>query len=128
MNDYPSAVKETLSSLIAEMSESPELFVKNPGKDFIRNRKLPFETVMQNLISMGGNSIYKELLESQGYKVNTATASAFVQRRDKILPCAFEFLLHKFTQSYSEIKTYRGYRLFTPSHKARQPPGLPAHA
>jgi len=98
-------------SLISEMSENPVSFVKNPGKDFTRDRKLPFETVVNLLISMGGNSIYKELLESQGYDVNTATTSAFIQQRDKILPEAFEFLLHKFTESYSDIKTYRGYRL-----------------
>jgi len=111
MNDYPNAIKETLSSLIAELSESPTLYVKNPGKDFTRKRKLPFETVVQLLISMGGNSIYKELLEAQGYDLNTATSSAFVQQREKILPCAFEYLLHEFTQSHSELKTYRGYRL-----------------
>lgn len=43
---------------------------QKPEKDFTRKKKLPFETVMQLLISMGGNSIYKELLESQDYKVN----------------------------------------------------------
>ena len=112
MNEYPNDVKEKLSSLIRELSASPALFVKNPGTDFTRNRKLPFEVVVQLLISMGGNSIYKELLESQGYNVNTATTAAFVQQRDKILPDAFEFLLHEFTQSYSDIKQYRGYRLF----------------
>jgi hypothetical protein len=93
------------------MSASPELFVKTPGKDFTRNRKLPFDTVVQLLISMGGNSVYKELLESQGYDVNTATTSAFIQQRDKILPCTFDFLLHEFTASHTDIKTYRGYRL-----------------
>jgi len=111
MNDYPNTVKETLSSLIVELSASPTLFVKNPGRDFTRKRKLPFETVMQLLISMGGSSIFKELLESQGYDADTATSSAFIQQRDKILPCAFEFLLHEFTQSHSNIKKYRGYRL-----------------
>ena len=111
MNEYPNTIKETLSLLIREMSESPSLFVKNPGKDFTRNRKLPFETVVQLLICMGGNSVYKELLESQGYDMNTATSAAFVQQRNKILPCAFEFLLHEFTQSYTDEKTYRGYRL-----------------
>jgi hypothetical protein len=47
------------------MSAAPAPYVKNPEKDFTRKKKLPFETVMQLLISMGGNSIYKELLESQ---------------------------------------------------------------
>lgn len=111
MNDYPNSVKETLSSLIAELSANPALYVKNPGKDFTRKRKLPFETVVQMLISMGGNSIYKELLEAQGYDINTATSSAFVQQREKILPCAFEYLLHEFTKSCTNLKTYRNYRL-----------------
>ncbi|KRF42235.1 hypothetical protein [Paenibacillus sp. Soil787] len=111
MNEYANSLKETLTSLIREMSAAPAPFVKNPKKDFIRKKKLPFETVMQFLISMGGNSLYKELLESQGYDVNTATTSAFVGQRNKILPSAVEFLFHEFTQSYTNIKQYRGYRL-----------------
>ena len=59
---------------------------------------------------MGGNSIYKELLEAQGYDVNTATSSAFVQQRDKILPCAFEFLLHEFTRIKARNKWGKGMR------------------
>lgn len=93
------------------MSESPSLFVKKPGQDFTRNRKLPFDAMLQILISMGGNTIYKELLEAQGFDVNTATTSAFVQQRDKILPFALEFLLHEFMQSLSNPRLYRGYRL-----------------
>jgi hypothetical protein len=111
MNSYPGIIKERLSSLISELSSFPELFAKNPDKDFTRNRKLPFEAVMQLLISMGGNSIYKELLEAQGYSVSTATTSAFIQQRDKILPCAFEYLLHEFTKPYSIARKYRRYRL-----------------
>ncbi|MBU5444788.1 IS4 family transposase [Paenibacillus sp. MSJ-34] len=111
MNEYANSLKQTLTSLIREMSAAPASYVKNPEKDFTRKKKLPFETVMQLLISMGGYSIYKELLESQGYDVNTATTSAFVQQRNKILPSAVEFLFHEFTQSYTDIKDYRGYRL-----------------
>lgn len=111
MDEYANSLKETLTSLIREMSAAPAPYVKKPEKDFTRKKKLPFETVMQLLISMGGNSLYKELLESQGYDVNTATTSAFVQQRNKILPSAVEFLFHEFTQSYTDIKDYRGYRL-----------------
>lgn len=64
------------------------------------------------IISMGGNSIYKELLESQGYDVCTATTSAFVQQREKLLLFAFEFLLREFTDAFADTKKYRGYRLF----------------
>ena len=111
MLDYPAMVKDTLANLVREMSEAPALFVKTPDKDFTRTRKLTFETVVRMLISMGGNSLYKELLEAHGYDPDTATTSAFIQQRDKILPSAFEYLLHEFTQSHSAIKKHRGYRL-----------------
>lgn len=93
------------------MSASPALFVKNPGKDFARERKLPFGKIIELLLSMGGNCLYKELLEANSYDLQTATTSAFIQQREKILPFAFEFLLHEFTQSFTEIRKYRGYRL-----------------
>jgi len=112
MRNYPETLKETLLSLILEVSESPELFVKDPSRDFTRDRKLTLESVVRLIISMGGNSIYKELLESRGYDVNTATTSAFVQQRDKILPCLFEYLLHEFTHAHTASMTYYGYRLF----------------
>jgi hypothetical protein len=111
MNEYATSLKEKLTFLIREMSATPAPYVKKPEKDFTRKKKLPFETVMHLLISMGGNSLYKELLESQGYDVNTATTSAFVQQRNKILPSAVEFLFQKFTQSYTDVKFYRGYRM-----------------
>ena len=111
MKDYPGQIKERLLSLIDEVSQMRSLFVKNPDKDFTRHRKLPFDTIIKFLIEMGGNSIYKELLESQGYNANTATTSAFIQQRDKILPTAFEFLFHEFTRTHTNIKKYKGYRL-----------------
>jgi hypothetical protein len=111
MNQHPTSVKETLTSLIKEMAASPALFVTDPERDFTRKRKLPFDTVIQLLLSMGGNSLNKELLEAQGYSINTATVAAFVQQRDKILPFALEFLLHEFTQSFSKTKKYKGFRL-----------------
>ena len=111
MNEYPNALKEKIFSIIKQMETSPAAFVRNPGKDFTRKRKLPFETVVKLIISMGGNSIYKELLEAAGYSLETATTSAFVQQRDKILPHAFDFLFHAFTDTYTDIKCYRDYRL-----------------
>jgi len=111
MNKYPKRIKNTLLSLISKMSADPEKFVKTPGKDFTRTRKLPFEAVVKLLISMGGNSICKELLEATDYHENTATTSAFVQQRDKILPSAFEFLFREFTETHSNVSKYRGYRL-----------------
>jgi hypothetical protein len=111
MKKYAKKVKGKLTWLIGKMTEKRAIYVKKPGKDFTRKRKLPFERVMQLLISMGGKSIYKELLEAEGYDLNTATTSAFIQQRDKIQPSAFEHLLHEFTNWHDMIKKHRGYRL-----------------
>ncbi|MBC8060232.1 MAG: IS4 family transposase [Clostridiaceae bacterium] len=111
MKKYPNFVKDTLISIIKKMNESPEDFVKNPGKDFTRNRKLTFEYVINLLLSMGGNNLYKELLEYFKYDADTASSSAFVQQRAKILPSALEFLFKNFTSSYENHKTFKGYRL-----------------
>ena len=42
MTYTPKMIKRTLKKCINEMSAHPETFVKNPGKDFTRERKLPF--------------------------------------------------------------------------------------
>lgn len=111
MNNYSKFVKDKLISIIKEMGEAPETFVRNPGKDFTRNRKLSFENIVTLMLSMGGSSIYRELLEHFKYDITTATASAFVQQRDKILPSALQYLLKKFTYSFDNYKTFKGYRL-----------------
>jgi hypothetical protein len=111
MNEYPNTVKHRLTTIITQMSNNPSLYVKNAQSDFTRKRKLPFETMIHFLLSMGGNSIYKELLETQGYDANTATTSAFIQQRDKILPFAFEYLFREFTDTIIQLQKYKGYRL-----------------
>jgi len=67
--------------------------------------------MMMTLISMGGNTLSKELMDYQGYDPDVATSSAFVQQRGKILPLAFEFLLQQFTSFCANIKYCNGYRL-----------------
>lgn len=82
-------IKQNLENLINEMSTHPELWAKNPGKDFTRNRKLGFNKLIHLMLGMRGNSISKELYD---YFKNEdlMTGSAFVQQRDKLLPDAFE--------------------------------------
>ena len=45
-------VKKRLKNIIQNMAQNPATFVKNPGKDFSRNRKLNFETMMKLMITM----------------------------------------------------------------------------
>lgn len=111
MSNYPNYLKDKLTSIISNLAENPERFVKNPSKDFTRQRKLTLANIIKVLLAMGGNSIYKELLEYFQYDVDTASTSAFIQQRSKVLPSAFEFIFNEFTNSIDEFKTYNGYRL-----------------
>lgn len=104
-------IKAQLMFIIRQMASNRELFVKNPGKDFTRKRKLNFEKMMLLLLGMGGGSLQTELLRYEGYTTDTATTSAFVQQRDKILTFALEYILHEFVPVSAKVKSYKGYRL-----------------
>ncbi|MBU2704197.1 hypothetical protein Ga0466249_005351 [Sporomusaceae bacterium BoRhaA] len=110
MNFYES-VKRVLLGKIQEMAACPGPFVRNPDSDFTRKRKLDFETTIRCLIAMESGSLKKELLELFHYNLDTATASAFNQQREKILPEALEFLFREFSNAFAQYQTYRGYRL-----------------
>jgi hypothetical protein len=104
-------MKDKLMSIIKEMASKPWLFTKSPEKDFTRKRKLDFETLINIMLSMGSQNLNHELMECFGYHLSTASPSAFIQQREKILPSAFEFLLSEFTNSFDDLKDFEGYRL-----------------
>ena len=79
--------------------------------DFTRKRKLPFPDVIMIILSMAGDPLREELLHYFDYDSDTATSSAFVQARSKILPEAFEELFHSFNNAYPCSETFKGYRL-----------------
>lgn len=102
----------TLTGCLSELSQSPQLFLKNPTKDFTRNRKLSFYDTVALLLSMEGKSTGNELLEYFHCSMNTPSASALRQQRDKILPEAFEFLFRTFTSAcMGDCSLYKGHRL-----------------
>ncbi|MDD3169294.1 MAG: IS4 family transposase [Eubacteriales bacterium] len=103
-------IRKKLDDLITKMSCNPESFVKNPGKDFTRSRKLDFSTVMRGILSMGGGSLSREMIRQTRFDMSHATVSAFVQQRDKLLPYAFKYLLSNFNKSV-RIRRFHGYRV-----------------
>lgn len=111
MNEFADSIKGKLDTVLAEMHEYSWLFVNNPEKDFTRRRKLDFKEMLNILLSMGGNSLKLELMKYFSYDVETATCSAFVQQREKILPEALEYLFHRFTLSSINPNYYDGYRM-----------------
>jgi len=66
----PTEVKEILSHIISTISNDPSDFLQNPSKDFTRNRKLSFETIIKMMIGMGGNSLCKEIYDWFNYSSN----------------------------------------------------------
>lgn len=111
MTYTPKMIKRTLKKCINEMSAHPETFVKNPGKDFTRERKLPFKQVLKAVLSMTGKSLRGELMEYFNLKTSMPTVSAFVQQRNKVDHSAFEALFHTFTKAVDEQALFKGYRL-----------------
>ena len=109
---YPERVRSALFHAIKKTAANLDACVKVPGKDFSRKRKLPLQTMLLMLIGMGGGSLSKELYDWFGYTSSTATASAFVQQRNKIRSKAIEMIFNEFVASAMPTMTFRGYRLF----------------
>jgi hypothetical protein len=111
--NYNEQIKQLLDDIIADMNNNRGSFVKNPDKDFTRDRKLPFEKVIKIVLSMKGNTLNKELYDFFGRTPeDIVTSSAFVQQRDKLADNVFEEIFHRFAESMTDMKTFRGYKLY----------------
>lgn len=111
MNYTPKKIKRILKKQIKIMSEHPEQYAKNPGKDFSRKRKLPFQKTISTILSLTGKSLSNELLDIFDLDLSMPTVSAFIQQRNKIDHRAFEALFHSFTDAVNEQKLFKGFRL-----------------
>ena len=128
MNYTPKSIKRALKESLAQIAANPEKYAKNPGKDFTRNRKLPFEVLLKSVLSMTGKSLRGEMMDLFGLKMDAPTVSAFVQQRNKVNSRAFEDLFRTFTQEIDEKDLFKGYRLLaadgtdlhTPTNRAEK--------
>lgn len=110
---YNEQIKNLLDDVIADMTNNKTSFVKNPEKDFTRDRKLPFDKVIKIVLSMKGNTLNKELYDFfERVPEEIVTTSAFIQQRDKLSDDVFEEIFHRFNQSMTDMKTFRGYKLY----------------
>ena len=111
MNYTSKTIKKSLNKCIDDISAHPEVYAKNPSKDFIRNRKLPFDQMIKCILAMSGKSLNGELMDYFNMNISIPTVSAFIQQRDKINYCTFEKLFHSFTNAIDEQNLYKGFRL-----------------
>ena len=111
MSGQLNVIKHKLAEAITQLCEVSWMFVKKPGRDFTRKRKLSFDKMIAFLLAMEGGSLTTELLKYFGCSVDVATSSAFVQQRGKIDPSAFSALFDLFVQKTDKEKYYKGLRL-----------------
>lgn len=83
MDNYKQ-LEKTLNHIIKKMNDSRSIFCENSRTDFIRSRKLDFQDTIKILFCMENGSLRDELFKSFDNALDTPTASAFVQARNKI--------------------------------------------
>lgn len=108
---YTSNLKKSLNKCIDNLANHRQEYCFCPEKDYTRNRKADFSSVMKSIVCFGGKSLNKEILEFFGFSSDTLSPSAFVQQRSKIKPAAFYQLFRDFTEANEKEKLFRGYRL-----------------
>ena len=64
-------------------------FLFDPKRDFVRKSALSFSKTMRFILSMGSQTLGKELMEFYDFDPKMVYVSDIVQRRTKILPAAF---------------------------------------
>lgn len=111
MNRNSQELKNILFSIINKQRQDLTGLVLNPKTDFSRNRKIPYEKMILSLLTMEGNTLSNELLRQFGCSTTTATSSAFVQQRKKILPVALEDIFHDFASQTTKEDNFKGYKL-----------------
>ena len=111
INRNSQEVKDLLIGIINKQKQDLTGLVCNPNVDFSRNRKIPYENMILSLLTMEGTTLTNELLRQFGCSATTATSSAFVQQRKKILPIALESLFHDFAAQTFREDNYNGYKL-----------------
>ncbi|TII04878.1 IS4 family transposase, partial [Streptococcus suis] len=86
-------IKAHLLDSINDIVSTANQFVLHPEKDFSRKSQLTMKTMIQAILTMGGNTLSKELLDLH----LPVTQSAFVQRQYQIKHQAFKALFTNIT-------------------------------
>lgn len=107
MKNYKKILKENIAEIVFHRKQ----YIQKPDKDFCRDRKLPFETMLYSILSLGSKDLKCEIMDQFGIQADIPSVSAFVQQRSKISSFAFETLFRNFVRSAYKPDLYKGYRL-----------------
>lgn len=111
MGNYAQYVKDKLLEAIRSLESLKSMYIHRADKDFTRNRKLSFETIVKLILEMEGSTLGHELRHYFSFSLDTPTPSAFVQRRSLVSPDAFLYLFHAFNFAVPDEKLFEGYKL-----------------
>lgn len=115
MKIAPTLARNKLNAAIAAVAKVNWLFANDPTTDFTRERKLPMDSLLRQMLKFSGKSLQSELsayYSPPGRSPQTIpTKSAFSQQRHKLLWEGCYMLLRTFTDSLPYLKTFEGYRL-----------------
>lgn len=109
---FPQKAKSALWAIVDAMACDTARFVKNPGKDFTRERKLGFVQLVHFFLCMESGCINHELLKYFYFLPDEVpTASAFIQQRAKLLPETFRHILSQFNLRFLPRRLMGKYSL-----------------
>lgn len=96
-------IKDLFVSSIELICSDISKYSVNPDSDFIRNRKIPPQTLISYLVSQGSSSTMVEMLDFWGLNTAMPGSSALNQQRQKLKPDALEAVFHHFNSSVMEL-------------------------
>lgn len=126
---YAEAVHNAYTQCVEELERKKAQFLKNPEKDFSRERKITFSSCVRFCVQAGGGALQNELLKYFSFEPTTPTKSAFCQQRGKISSEAFACLFREFTDRLGSIdapKTLKGYQILASDGSAINLPYNPS--
>ena len=109
--DGVSQIFNTLKKVIHTLTAENGQYVRDPSRDFTRNRKISFEILVDMILRMAGNSLNLEVDKYFNHAADAPTSSAFVQQRSKLNYTFFEDVFKLFNQECTDSQLFHGYRL-----------------
>ncbi len=108
-------LKAAFNDAVQFVSSNIPSFVKRPGIDFSRCRKLPVSVLLSYLVSQGSSSISCEMPDFFRFSSDAPSSSALIQQKAKLKPDAMEALFHAFNlraSSVSSLDEHPKFRFF----------------
>lgn len=92
-------MKDLFYSSVEHVASHISQYSVQPDADFLRNRKLPPQTLIPFLVSQGSSSTRVEMLDFWGLDPSIPSSSALNQQRAKLKPDALEAVFKHFNSS-----------------------------